>query len=223
MTRLSSKDATAVTVPIASSEADAGGGFTAIASTASIDRDGEVIAVGAFNPLPATVPVHADHVASVDTIVGRARPRYDAGRLLVDVTLGSGAREQDVRRKIREGLLDSVSIVFIGHRWEIIEGVRTCTAGELLAVDVVTVPSQRDARILGVRSMSTPAADPLASVRALRRLVLAADAEIVQAKAALMLARHATADGTPPLRHASPSTAPPAWDAHVIHALTPNT
>ena len=59
-------------------EAD-NGGFRAIASTADMDRDGEVIDAGAFAvgpPLPASIPVHADHVASVNNLVARAVPSY---------------------------------------------------------------------------------------------------------------------------------------------------
>lgn len=161
------------------------GGFTAVASTGSIDRDGEVIQPGCFVPLPESVVVHADHVPSVSNVVARARPYYDtSGRLMIEGTWGSGADVQSVRQKVLDGLIDSTSIVFMGHRWDTIEGVRTCTAGELLAVDLVSIPSNRDARILAARSLRTPrpVTTEEARFQALQALM---EIELATAKAAL--------------------------------------
>ncbi len=50
------------------------GGFLAIASTGDVDRDGESIQPGCFNPLPTSIPVHLDHAMSAGNVIARARP-----------------------------------------------------------------------------------------------------------------------------------------------------
>jgi phage head maturation protease len=166
------------------------GGFTAIASTGSVDRDGEIIRPGALT-LPDSIPVHADHSFSVDRVIGRGQPYYRGAELWLDVTLGSGQAAQEVRQKISERLLDSVSIVFSGQKWETINGVRTCTKGELLACDVVTVPSNRDARILSVRGIGQQRPTSTNEARWQAQLALM-EAELADAKAVLAEAQRLT-------------------------------
>jgi HK97 family phage prohead protease len=132
-------------------ERPSAGGFVAVASTASRDRDGEVLAYGAFNPLPNSVPCHVDHVMTAAGVVGRGRPYYSGDKLYVDVALASTADAQVVRDKLREGILTTVSIAFMGQQWETIAGQRTLIKGELLAVDLVSVPANRDATVVSVR------------------------------------------------------------------------
>jgi HK97 family phage prohead protease len=160
------------------------GGFTAVASTNSVDRDGEVIAPGALLPLPASIPVHLDHDMSARNAVARARPYYRDGRLMIDAVFGSDAAAQVVRQKVSEGLIDSVSIVFLGERWEDRKGVRTLTRGELLACDLVSVPSNRDARVLAARSLRWATSQVTADARAAALLALA-EAEIADARRVL--------------------------------------
>src|SRR5688572_15205731 len=93
------------------------GGFTAIASTGTLDRDGEVISPGALNPLPNSIPVHLDHTTTAENVIARARPYYDGPRLMIDATFGSGPKSQEARQKVAEGLIDSVSIVFLADTW----------------------------------------------------------------------------------------------------------
>ena len=133
--------------------ADAGG-FTAVASNGDLDRDGERILPGCFEPLPASIPVHLDHTMRARDVIARARPYYRGDKLMIDATFTATGDAQDVRTKIRDGVLDSMSIVFRGIRWEEIDGVRTCVKGELLAADVVSVPSLPSARILSMRSLN---------------------------------------------------------------------
>lgn len=182
--RYDGKGASLLDAPVVDSDA---GGFTAIASTGSVDRDGEVIRPGALT-LPESIPVHADHSFTVDRVIGRGQPYYRGSELWLDVTLGSGKAAQEVRQKIAERLLDSVSIVFTGSKWETIDGVRTCTEGELLACDVVTVASNREARILSVRGMRSERPMTTDEARAEALLALAR-AEIATAKAFLAEAR----------------------------------
>jgi hypothetical protein len=164
------------------------GGFTAVASTGSVDRDGEVIQPGALMPLPASIPVHLDHVISASNVVARARPYYSGPRLMIDATFDSGPLGQEARRKVAEGMVDSVSIVFLGEKWETVKGVRTLTKGELLACDLVSVPSQREARILTARSFDL-ASHAVTEART-DALVALAQAEIAEAKSLLRSTSH---------------------------------
>ena len=141
---------TVKTITAAIESAD-GGGFVAVASTPALDRDGEVLAAGCFNPLPSSIAVHLDHSMSAATIIGRATPFYVGPDLHIDCTLASTADAQSVRTKLHEGVLNSISVVFLGQEWEQRAGVRTCVRAELLAADVVSIPSQREARVLSVR------------------------------------------------------------------------
>ncbi len=127
------------------------GGFVAVASTPTLDRDGEVVAAGCFAPLPASVPVHLDHVMTTAGLIGRAVPTYVGEKLYVDAYFASTPDAQLARQKIADGVLDTVSVAFRAGRRELLRGVPTVTVAELLAVDVVTIPANRDARILSVR------------------------------------------------------------------------
>lgn len=153
-----------------------GGGFTAVISDGDIDRDGERIAPGALSPLPASVPVHLDHTMAASSVVARGVPRYSGDRLLIDATFASTKDAQVVRQKVADGVIDSLSIVFRGLRWETIAGVRTCVKGELYAADLVSVPSNSRARVLSYRAFDL-AGDAVAQARwvawdALRHMAL---------------------------------------------------
>ena len=113
-----------------------------------------MIAYGAFAPLPNSVPCHLDHVMTAAGVVGRGRPYYSGDKLYVDVALASTSDAQTIRDKLHEGILSTVSIAFLGELWDTIQGQRTLIKGELLAVDLVSVPSNRDAAVVSVRGYS---------------------------------------------------------------------
>jgi HK97 family phage prohead protease len=160
------------------------GGFTAIASNGDLDRDNERIMPGCMSPLPASVPIHLDHTMSAASVVARGRPYYVGDQLRVDATFASTRDAQDVRAKVLDGVIDSMSIVFRRLLWKTIEGVRTCVKGELLAADIVSVPSNSGARILSMRSARHPAVAAARRVTA-DALVTMARCELAQAKALL--------------------------------------
>jgi hypothetical protein len=54
--------------------ADGPGTFSLILSTDAVDRDGEIVESGAFNPLPDHISMDVDHGMSVATTVGSGRP-----------------------------------------------------------------------------------------------------------------------------------------------------
>ena len=134
-----------------------------------------------LHPLPESIPIHLDHTMSAATVVARGRPYMRGDELRVDAAFGSTADAQLVRAKVKDGTLDSLSIVFIGKVWEDIDGVRTCVKGELLAADIVSVPSNRGARILSMRSYS-PASEAAREAVADALLALARS-EIAECKA----------------------------------------
>lgn len=157
------------------------GGFVAVASTADVDRDSESLAVGCFNPLPASIPVHLDHTMRAASVVARARPYYVGDKLMVEARFASTPDAQDVRAKVKSGVLDSLSVVFRGMKWKDIDGVRTCVKAELLAADIVSVPSQANARILSMRSVQLASREVANEVIADALLTLAR-AEIADCK-----------------------------------------
>ena len=103
-----------------------------------------------------------------------------------------------MRTKLAEGVLNSISVVFLGQEWEQRAGFRTCVRAELLAADVVSIPSNRDAAVLSVRggSYGSPA-DGMAEARRafddLRRSLM--DDDLRAAKALLAEADTSTSSG----------------------------
>ena len=166
------------------------GGFTAIASAPTVDRDGEVLDAGCFNEnLPASVPIHVDHVWTTDAVVGKGVPYYRSGVLMVDVTFGSDPRSQTVRGKVNEGLIATTSVGFMNAKRRRDEkGVPHVTKAELLEISLVTIPSLREAQVIESRSPSPQTAKQLlAEIKhvAADALLAAARAEIRQARAVL--------------------------------------
>lgn len=135
-------------------KADAGG-FTAVASTDDVDRDGERFAPYALSWREKTVPIHADHAMSVDRLVARGAPRYEADgrRLVIDARFASSALAQEVRRLVADGVLTSLSVAFLNpKRARGKDGVTVIESGELLAADLVSIPSNVGAQVVSVRS-----------------------------------------------------------------------
>lgn len=135
-----------------------GGTWTAIGSAPTEDRDGEVVDAFAFanhpKGLPESIPVHDGHrFEGSKTLVGRARPHYDRnGVLLLEGAFAPTDAGQEVRGLVRDGFLDSMSVVFIDPERYTKDGTPHIKAAELLACDFVSIPSNRDARVLTVRS-----------------------------------------------------------------------
>lgn len=129
------------------------GGWTAIASAPSIDRDNEVVEARCFSQapggLPEQVPVRSAHFGG--ELVGSGRPYYVANRLQIDGRFASTPKAQEVRTLVKEGHLTTMSVVFLPLTDRQVEGRRHITSAELLAIDWAEIPSQRDARVLAVR------------------------------------------------------------------------
>lgn len=133
---------------VKSVNADAGT-WTAVASAPTVDRDDEVVAGLAFEPLPAQTIVRDGHFGGA--VVGSGRPYYQGDTLMIDGRWASTPAGQENRTLVIEGHLTSMSVVFMPLEDRQVDGRRHITKGELLAVDWVDIPSNRDARVLVAR------------------------------------------------------------------------
>ena len=131
------------------------GTFEAVASAPTLDRDAEIVAKGAFNPLPRQVPIHVDHRYSAEALVGSARPYYAGDNLMVSGNFASTPRAQEVRQLVMDGHLTHMSVGFHDTvRSKNSDGVPVITRAELLEVSFVTVSSNRDALVLAAKGRS---------------------------------------------------------------------
>jgi HK97 family phage prohead protease len=128
------------------------GEFEVILSTPELDRDGEVIEKGAFNPLPDHVSFDIDHGMSVATTVGSGAPRYDGDALKVKGTWSSIPMAQQVRTLVREGHVKYTSVAFMAPKYETKDGVPTITKAEILNGAFTPIPSNRGAAVLSAKS-----------------------------------------------------------------------
>lgn len=126
------------------------GGFTAVLSTPSLDRDGDVLSREEWvEPLPGRLPLDIDHNMTVEGTIGSFRPYFDdEGRLMMDATFASTPKAQEVRTLIKEGHISSVSVAFMTDRSKKDGTPRR----ELLNAGVVAIPSNRDAIIFDAKA-----------------------------------------------------------------------
>ena len=137
--------------------------FTFRASTASVDRQGEVIdqagwQLDAYRRNPVILDSH--RYGSIDDILGKAvRVEPMPEGLEVDVEFTDTEKGRMARRMVEDGFLRTVSVGFrsLGRK----PGMRagepmTHTAMELLEVSMVAIPANRDAvRLRGVEDEVT--------------------------------------------------------------------
>jgi hypothetical protein len=138
--------------------ADGPGTFSLILSTDAIDRDGEVVETGAFNPLPDHISMDIDHGMSVATTVGSGVPFYNAaGQLQVDGTFASTELGQQVRTLVREGHVRTASVAMIPTvktKAQDGNGPTRITQADLLNGAFTPVPSNTTARVLAAKSVA---------------------------------------------------------------------
>jgi phage head maturation protease len=179
----------------AEEDAHPNGSFEAILSTSALDRDGEIIDPYAFDPLPASLPIFVDH-AQWDTksLVGRAVPSYDGqGRLVLRGFYGSDPFSQEIRQKVMDGLLDSMSVGFHNATRVVVAGVPHITKGEALEGSFVGVPANPEALVTASKSVE------------------AADEETMTAEDT-----KSTETTTPVVETPAPVTIAPAFQQHVM-------
>jgi hypothetical protein len=125
------------------------GGFIAVASDDSLDRDGERLLKSEWvTPLPDRITVDSDHGMSVATTIGSAHPYFDGNNLMIDAAFSSIERAQEVRTLVKEGHVSTVSVAALVDRSKK-DGV---PRRELLNVGIVAIPANRNAVILDAKA-----------------------------------------------------------------------
>lgn len=174
------------------------GEFLVTLSAPSLDRDGEIVDPGAFDPLPDHISFDIDHGMSTATTVGSGRPFYDGGRLMVRGTFASTPLGQQVRTLINEGHLRTASVAMMRPQKETKDDGVHIVKAELLNGAFVPVPANRDALILASKALEgsetevtikiNGASDPAEVAAAVREALVkvgarnsAKDAEHIQA------------------------------------------
>src|SRR6516225_5927693 len=131
------------------------GGFTAIASTETKDRDGENVYANEWElPRPDHITIDADHGMSLATTIGSAHPYLnETGELMIDAKFSSIARAQEARALVTEGHIKTVSVAFLRHKNE----KAGTTKRELLNVGLVAIPANPEAQILESKALDVRA------------------------------------------------------------------
>lgn len=122
---------------------DGAGTFEAVASTSTVDREGESIAPGAFEPLPQTVPLFYQHDWMDKALpVGSAVPFYDVDRKLkLRGRFADTPRAQELRKLVRDGHVKAMSVGFVnGKRRRKGDGTSEVTKGDLIEVSFTSIP-----------------------------------------------------------------------------------
>jgi len=125
------------------------GGFRAVLSTPSLDRDGDrLLREEWIEPLPERLPLDIDHGMAVADTVGSFRPYFDGDTLMMEATFASTPKAQEVRTLVREGHVRNVSVAFLTDKSRKSGEPRR----ELLNAGLVATPSNRDAVILASKA-----------------------------------------------------------------------
>lgn len=180
------------------------GEWEAVISAPTLDRDGEVIAKGAFNPLPKSIPIHLDHNMTTDGVVGIGRPYYAGDELRLKGTYASTPKAQIIRQLVAEGVIGAMSVGFMDAKRVVKDGVPTITKAELLEASFVTVPSNREALVVAAKSFDDGNVAEFLTVAAAAAKVAAGDEE------------KSTAVADPEDEAAAPAAAEPPADTTAV-------
>lgn len=132
------------------------GEFEAILSAPTLDRDNEVIDSGAFEPLPASIPVHAYH--DFTDPVGRGVPYYEDGVLKLRGVYASTSRAQEIRTLVAEGVITNMSVGFMSAQKTMSDDeVSHIVKAEILEGSFVSIPSNREAAVLAAKDYAEQA------------------------------------------------------------------
>lgn len=147
------------------------GTFSLILSTSDLDRDGEVVDPGAFDPLPEHIAMDIDHGMSVATTVGSGRPFYrEDGKLQVDGTYASTELGQQTRTLVREGHVRTASVAMLPlKKTKDADGTTHITSADLLNGAFTPVPSNKGATVLSAKSLDALLREDAAALKAGKR------------------------------------------------------
>jgi HK97 family phage prohead protease len=128
------------------------GEFVAVLSKPTTDRDNEIVAAKAFDPLPDHITIDVDHALKTSGVVGSGVPYYDGDTLMVKGRFASTALGQEIRALVSEDHIRTMSVAFRGAEKEAKDGVTTITKAELLNAAFVAIPANRDAVVLSSKA-----------------------------------------------------------------------
>lgn len=137
------------TIDDADAEFGQHGGFTAVLSTPSQDRDGDRLARKDWMPLPERLPLDADHGMSVAATIGSFEPYWSGDKLMMRAYFADTPKAQEVRALVRGRHVTGVSVAFRTDRDRKSAGQ---PYRELLNAGVVAIPSNPDAVIVDAKS-----------------------------------------------------------------------
>jgi len=127
------------------------GGFTAVLSTPSEDRDGDELFREEWKDFTFDrYTLDMDHGMSVAETVGSFTPYFDGQKMMMDAYFSSIPRAQEVRTLVDEGHIRTVSVAFMVDKSKKSGTPRR----ELLNAGIVAIPSNRDAVILASKAAS---------------------------------------------------------------------
>lgn len=134
---------------------DGPGGFEAILSTSTEDRDREIVAAGAFDPLPASIPVYYQHDWQQKALpIGRGVPFYDEdGALRLKGYYGSDEKSQAVRKAVTEGLVDCMSAGYLPLQKKRSNGTATVVKADLFEGSMTAIPVNKTALVTASKSI----------------------------------------------------------------------
>jgi hypothetical protein len=123
-----------------------------VLSAPTLDRDGEVVDGGCFDPLPDHITFDIDHGLSTATTVGSGKPFYDGDLLKVRGTFSSIPRAQEVRTLVKEGHIRTTSVAYHRPKHETKDGIPHVVKAELLNGAFVPVPANREAVVVSSKA-----------------------------------------------------------------------
>ncbi|BCP41438.1 hypothetical protein MINTMi27_15310 [Mycobacterium intracellulare] len=128
------------------------GGFRAVLSTPSEDRDYEQVKRSEWiEPLPMKCTLDSDHGMSVADTIGSFVPYFEDDVLMMKASFASTPKAQEVRALVNEGHVNTVSVAFMRHKDK---KAANEPFRELLNAGVVAIPANRDAVILASKAAS---------------------------------------------------------------------
>lgn len=141
--------------PVANPD-DPAGEFEVILSTPDKDRDGDVLLPAEWKtPLPGRITFDLDHGMSVGTTIGSGVPHLDeqTGNLIVRGRFSTIPRAQEVRTLVREGHITTTSVAFLNEVSDAKDVAgKQIIRRELLNGAFVSIPSNRQAVVLSIKS-----------------------------------------------------------------------
>lgn len=133
------------------------GGFTAVLSTPSEDRDGDELYRNEWKEFTQErYPLDMDHGMSVADTIGSFRPYFEGEKMMMEANFAGTPKAQEVRALVMPdpdtGIrhIQSVSVAFMVDKTKKSGEARR----ELLNAGVVAIPSNRDAVILASKAAS---------------------------------------------------------------------